>query len=248
MKAHKLIILSAGAMFLFSGCGTMTTQMVRFQYLPYDMNENAQTKDGLTVEEIDSRTPPDYLYFDYQKRDESGVKLFSGVESKYSSPRPVMAKGCFMLRGQFWAQISITNNTDHVLRLNDTVIKLLDPVNDSSDPLTKENIIAEASNVYRVPSYDLANYFGGIKLIDRNVEVLPSMTFTGWIAFRPPNAENPGIWKVVIYEIPVRVDDAGLVKKRTRFEFRTIVKKIIETYEQDGMFGNKKLVHTEEVK
>ena len=85
-----------------------------------------------------------------------------------------------------------------------------------------------------------------VKIFDRNNEVLPKTTVTGWMFFKPAKVLMPGTWKLAVYEVPVVTDDAGRVTKTTKFDLRTVVKKFVDTYRSEGMFSESKLVKSEE--
>ena len=69
---------------------------------------------------------------------------------------------------------------------------------------------------------------------------------TGYLSFVPPNAALPGTWKLSLYEIPVKVDAAGAVVAKTRFDFAYLRKKFQDTFSQE-LLGERKLVDTKEI-
>jgi hypothetical protein len=130
--------------------------------------------------------------------------------------------------GQFWEQVAITNQTDHIVRLNTVAIRLFDPSGNQLEPLTKEDL--ESAFLSRRPcrsSEQAARQIRAIKLIDRNMEIVPNSTATGWLPFAPPSLQMPGIWKFTFYDIPVRIDQSGRTTKATQFEMRSIAKKYV---------------------
>jgi hypothetical protein len=54
------------------------------------------------------------------------------------------------------------------------------------------------------------------------------------------------VWKLSLYEIPVKVDAAGSTIARTRFDFAYLRKKFEDTYSQEFM-GERKLVSSKEI-
>lgn len=238
----KNYFLSLLFMLFISGCGPIVSQQTRFEWKPYDKNEYKQEKDGVIVEIKERKEFPDTFYAQVQACNEYGQPLITTDQT------PVMEKVKFASANQYWEQLAITNNTDHVLRLNQVVIRLFDPAGNQNEPISKDDLIAQFSaNRPCTSSNQAVNQFRLIKIIDRNVEILPSTTFTGWLAFTPPSLQTPGIWKLAVYEVPAKVDESGKVTKTTKFELKTFLKKYSETYRQEGVFEPKKLMESKEV-
>lgn len=235
--AFILIVSALGLI----GCGVSTLTQVRMDWKPYDKNEFKQEKEGLIVELKDTKKLPESFFADVQAYNEYGQALVN------SEGRPTLEKVCLSFSGQWWDQVAITNQTDHVIRLNSIVIRLFDPAGNQDEPLSKDDLISYfLSNRPYPSSYQAVERFKLIKLIDRNLEILPNSTITGWLAFKPASMEIPGIWKLAIYEVPVKFNEAGQVTKTTRFEIRIKGKKFIDTYEEEFM-GKRRKVDSQEV-
>ena len=88
-----------------------------------------------------------------------------------------------------------------------------------------------------------------IRLLPSGVDmVLPGATTVAWLAFLPPAPDTqPGIWKLGLYEMPVKTNDVGRASKTARFEFRYKAVEYIDTYQQDNFFAIPKLIGTAEV-
>ena len=74
------------------------------------------------------------------------------------------------------------------------------------------------------------------------------MTFTGFMVFAPPSLKIPGTWKLALYDVPVATDPAGKPTKTTRFELRSVMKKMVDTYRQASPFSQPKLVRSKEAR
>lgn len=223
---------------LASACGPSISTQVRYDMQAFDQNENKQTKDGITVENKPVKEMP--------------ANFYATVEDCTRPPNqdgsPAMTNVQFPAVGQLWYQVAITNDTEHVVRLNSVIVRLFDPAGNQWESLTKDELVSEFQVNFPCPSGNKAvSKFRSIKLIERNAEILPHTTITGWLAFKPTDWRIPGMWKLAVYEVPIATDDAGKVTKTTRFEFRQVVKKFIDTYRQEGMFSSPKLVDTKEV-
>lgn len=164
------------------------------------------------------------------------------------SGEPVVEKVSYRQRGQYWQQLALTNQTDHVIRVNQVAIRVLDPGGNLSEPLTKDDLNARLLSERPCPSTQQAiNQFRAIKVFDRNMEIVPGTTATFWVAFAPPSLAMPGVWKFTIYEVPVKVDQAGRTTRATRFDMRVVATQIVNTYTQESPFAEPKLVDTKEV-
>lgn len=129
-------------------------------------------------------------------------------------------------------ELTISNNTGHVLKLSRAVIKLQDDLGTLYDPSTKTDLEAMADAhaqllAGRQVRIDLPAAKGRIKalkLADQGLELLPGIPEKVFSTFNYP--EEPGSFlagrsslKLMLYEIPVLTNDAGEVTKTTNFEF-----------------------------
>jgi hypothetical protein len=85
-----------------------------------------------------------------------------------------------------------------------------------------------------------------VRFIGPNTELLPGTTTTGYLVFLPADNQLSGTWKLSLYEIPVKVDAAGNVVAKTRFDFAFVRKRLQDTYSQEFMSA-RQLVSTKEV-
>lgn len=242
MRLERLLaVLVVGNL---AGCGPSLSTQVRWATQAYDANEYRQEKDGVLVENREVKEMPASFYTDLQVcntaggiyQDENGQT--KTVRVSFKSPH------------QMWYQVALTNKTSHVIRLNSTVIRLFDPAGNQNEPVQKDDLkatfLANYQKDYPCSAQGALNSFALIKMLDRNAEILPDTTITGWLAFAPPSDEQPGIWKLAVYEVPIATNEAGQVTKTTRFEVRSTMKKFVDTYKQDGMFSAKQLVESKE--
>jgi len=225
------------------GCGPTTFTKEKFRYQSYDKNENKQIKEGITIENIPIESTPPEMIANVQDCDPSDGKLY--VDSR---GEPVMKKRIILPKNAMFYKIAITNNTGHVVRLNSTVIALFDPADNQFDSLSKNQLSAYLMQERPCPNTNqLINQLNLIKLIGRNTELLPNRTTTGYVIFKPHNLKIPGVWKLSFYELPVETNAAGVVSKTVNFDFRTILKKYIVTYQRDNPLADAVEISTKEV-
>lgn len=163
--------------------------------------------------------------------------------------QPIMERVALAPKGTWWVKVSVENATDHIVRLDRSVVKLMDPSGNTHELLTKEEV--QALLMTGRPCTTTANLTSRlalVKLYNRQTEILPGTSYTAWVAFYP-KMENliAGTWKTALYEIPVETDPAGNVTKTTRFELPTTIRHYRETYKSGGMFGKDEFVSREEV-
>jgi len=209
------------------GCAPVTFTKQRFEWEAYDKNEYVQTKEGITVEMHRLSEVPAEFFTNVQACNQSLVPVVK------STGQPVMERITLVPVGHIIDKVTITNHTDHVIRLNQAVLRLFDPAGNQAEALDYEQLQAALfaarpcpTTQYVVPQLKL------LKLYGRNVEIVPGTSFTGFLVFHPNTIEMAGMWKVALYEIPVRTDDAGRVKKTTQFEIRSVAKQYTDYYQR----------------
>lgn len=231
------------AMLLATACSPRTFTKEGFSYRPYSEKEFKQEKDGIITElrTVDS-TPPAFTA-SVQACARSGQP---GFDEKGNA---VYEQINLALPNQMWNQVAITNNTEHVIRFNQVAVRLKDPSGNSYEPLTREDL--EASLLNSRPcstTQNAAGQYRMTKLIDRNMEIVPGSTSSGWVAFVPANKKMTGTWKFAIYDVPTKVDDTGKPTKVTKFDIRTTAIKAITTYRQEHFFAPAVAIETKEIK
>jgi hypothetical protein len=244
-----IVVLALAPLFSAAGCGPTLSTQVRTETAFAPDNNGTLSKDGLTIEVPNLKQVPDAFRVEAPACDPTGKPVLDTATGA-AVTTPVYA----VTLGADLYQIKLSNQTDHVIRLQGAVIRLFDPAENPIEPQTKEEIVATASrssNLVRQgacpdAAAKINEALMTIRFIGPNTEMLPGTTTTGYLSFLPPNAELPGAWKLSLYEIPVKVDAAGAVVAKTRFDFAYLRKKYQDTYSQELM-GERKLVSTKEV-
>ncbi len=225
MRRSRMGALALCLLVALTGCMQTTRTFTRVEFKPYSAAEQVQEKEGVVFESHDVQEWPATFYADVQMCNEARQPI---IDSK---GLPIMERISFAQSNQWWEKYSITNNTDHVLRLNRTIIRLFDPAGNEYEAVDKNEISATLlANRPCMTTHEALPRIKLIKMFDRNTEVLPKTTSTGWIAFSTASINLPGLWKVAIYEVPVEVDAAGVPTKTTHFEFRAIAKAYEEVW------------------
>jgi hypothetical protein len=242
MHLFRCALLGMTIMFLVIACGPVTYMQTRTAYKPYSDSDSRQEKDGVIAELKHTTNFPESFYATVQACDQYGRLLID------SNRNPVLERVSFARPGQFWQNMALTNQTDHVIRLNTVVIRVFDPAGNQLEPLSKDDLAARLLGDRPCSSsQQAANQFRANKVFDRNMEIVPGTTTTFWVAFQPPALDMPGVWKYAIYDVPVQVDQAGRTIRAARFEMRVVATKFIDTYTRDSPFAQPRLVGTKEV-
>jgi len=255
MMWRGLVILTVltGTLF-FAGCGAVMQQEKQFRWEPID--ENKRELGQVTIERILLEETLASLVLSIPKlsADNEGNIFYLAdgdgkLEEIYHS---VFPPGCSPY------QVHMTNNTDHVIRLNTAVIRLFDPAGNEYVTLMKEDLIAGwamyGPSTYSLPYVDNGRYYDQIesrlrtiKLIDENTQILPGRTYKGWLVFNPTDLNQPGAWRLSMYEIPVETDGAGKVIRTVHADFNTECQEWLLTYEAENAFAKLQLVSEERV-
>jgi hypothetical protein len=239
MRAYSLLPLTiAAASLLLAACGPMTRTQTRWEFLPYSPTELRQQRDGITVEIGERRVENDPAFrLTVFRCTPAGQIIFDG------NRQPRLAEAYVYGGQQFWRQVSITNRTRHVLRLNSVVLRLFDPGATQYEPLTFDDIRADLGVRHPcgiTPASEAT--MRSIKVFNRNIEIVPETTSTFWVAFSPATLMVEGVWKFAAYEIPSVVDEAGRPTRTTRFEMRLVAKATSVTTTQDSPFEKPRVV------
>lgn len=231
------------------GCGPTLSTQVRTETALAPGNTGVLEKDGLTVQVPDLKATPEELMAEATACEPDGKVV---IDPLTNGPKTVKiyATG----PGIEVYQAKLANSTGHVVRLQGAVVRLFDPAENAIEPLSKEDVIATASRpsmllehgVCASGSEKVAAALSTVRFLGANTELLPGTTTTGYLFFRPQNSLLPGTWKLSLYEVPVKVDAAGNVTAKTKFDFGFIRRKYEETYSQDT-WGARKLVNSREV-
>jgi len=227
---------------LFIGCGASTYTSDRFEFTPYSSTEAKQTKENITIERVDLKEIPAEFKMVVQGCNAAGQTLVNSDNTPYMVNELVIPKKGLL------EKLLITNNTNHVIRLNNTVMVAFDPSGNQYPIMSKDEIKAQLQQERYCPSTNqLINRLTTIKFFDRNTELLPNMTTAGFIYYIPQDWKIPGTWKLTIYDFPVETEASGVVKKTIAFDFRTVVKQFRDTFKKEFL-GQPERISTEEVK
>jgi len=159
-------------------------------------------------------------------------------------------------------EVKITNSTGHVLRSKGSVIKLMDSADNAIDLIDKGAALAKTTSQMSRQDrpdaqsvQDILASITSLKLLDQNIEILPDMTQTCYLAFQVPDFDTDVAFEewlskqsqfvVKIFDFVTETDAAGTPTKRVQFDFPVAVDTVKETYEK-GMLETK-LVSTEKV-
>lgn len=237
------------AIVILGGCSTKTFQ-TRYQKVPYlSLAQDApasQTKGGITVE-LRATKEDDY----------KDINLNRTITVKY---KPTISLGAVLdekglatdaVPVQFNITedmaifiVTINNNTDHILRMNDSRIIFVDPGSD--DPklgLNKDRLTAMitelpiynktvANLIAKYPQTNpesirsqvaaaLTDIFGKMKIINNlGKEIIPSMKSTGFLLFDvSPQKITEG--KISFVDVVSKTDLAGNPTEKVRFDYQT---------------------------
>jgi hypothetical protein len=235
---------------LTAGCGPTLSTQVRTETALAPGNTGILDKDGLSVQvpNLTAATPEELLAEGTACEPDGKIV----IDPLTNGPKVVKIYATGPDIEAF--QVKLANNTDHVVRLQGAVIRLFDPAENPIEPLSKEDAIAMASRpsmllehgVCATSAGKVKDALAAVRFLGPNTELLPGTTTTGYLLFQPRNRVLPGAWKLSLYEIPVKVDAAGNVVAKTKFDFAYIRKKFEDTYSQD-FWGARKLMSSKEV-
>jgi len=254
-RRFLLVILLLGPV-LFAGCGPVITTSFTYRWEDVD-KEQLRDLGYVSIENVKldpSRLPPSITTrVPRTAKNQQGelVYVVASDKSLFLDEHSVFPPGT-----SFYG-LTITNKTDHVIRLTSAVIRLFDPAGSDYSPITKQDLSALWDDQFP-PSYPLATAdrtsyallqksINNLKLVTPQVELLPNVPFTGYLAFQPNDPQLTGVWKLSIYDIPVEVDPAGIVKKTVKTEFNSSLEKWKYTYEAKNMMSKKELRGKEKV-
>lgn len=217
MRLLRCILFGIVVSFLATACAPETFTRTRIVWKPYAEGDSKQEKEGVIAELKFAKQLPESFFATVQACNQAGQLLVD------RSGNAIVERVNFGRRGQYWQLLALTNQTDHVIRMNQVVIRLFDPGGNQIEPLTKDDLYARLLSERPCMSTKQAiNQFRAIKVFDRNMEIVPGTTSTFWVAFAPPSMQMPGVWKFAIYEVPVKIDDAGRPTRTTRFDMRVV--------------------------
>jgi len=210
-----LAVATVSAVLLLAGCfGPSVVKLMRLT--PSESGGNRQEKSGVIMEV----TPVDEVAINENKFPELVFKYNPDPSNPFGS-----AVSYYLLGNYVQFKVSVTNRTGHVLRFTGAVVKLIDEAGNMYDAFTKEE--CGATYVGTAQAGEASSRLRTLKYLDPNVEILPDMTWNGYIAFnlRPKDAGE--LVKFAVYDLVTKTDEAGNPKEKSRFEFN-FKKEVIE--------------------
>lgn len=251
-----VLALALVVTFTLSGC-TSIRRVTRSQVSL--AGTKAQTKEGITI----SATVTDLVSVQKDPR------LFKTVPAVQRTSEGAVERNIgWILLNPPVLELRVTNETGHVIRFNGAVIAMIDGAGNRYESTTKDRLAAEQRSaiallarqgtvVTPAGQAELERAARGLKLLDDNVQLLPSRADTYFLSFDlpvEPTLEAVNAWlaeqsslQLAIYEVPVETNEAGTVTKRTAFEFPLVVKTFRDTYE-DKLFQGSRLLSSVEIK
>lgn len=221
--------------FILSACGPKVFTRTKMEFEPYNAETTQKkTKSGITIKYHHPKSL-DWSIFTHklQKCDPETGKMYVD-----SYGEPVMEKESILPENAWVYELSITNNLDHVVRLNKTVFAVFDPADNRYNAQNKNKLCAMLKTGRPCPNTSqLCNQLSRIKLLTKNTELLPKRTEDFYLIFTPNNTKIPGVWKLSLYDIPVKLDDAGNPVETVSFNIRTEAERYRVKYRKE--FGAK---------
>lgn len=151
---------------------------------------------------------------------------------------------------RYWVwEVRLNNTTDHVIKLQGSVIRMFDPADNEVEALSRDDLQSEIPLVLDGQQFRMLpenqTKFKRLRMADQNLELLPGRETVAYLVF--PNNGMVGTWKLALYDITTETDDAGKPKSKVRFEFNIDQKVYADTYKAEG-FDQPVLISTEEIK
>lgn len=220
---------------VISGCAAPQPKYMKL--VMFDVPEAKQTQQGITIE-----VQPIDLRKEYAKPKYIGT--FRLTYTPFLSAN-VVTEDIERLVGLYYQllplQVTITNKTEHILRMKDSRVVYIDPSSDepvmamdfrsSIDELEElpvfNHIYTEYKKKYK-PKNDLdASILKALRKIAKKVkfvnafnrEIMPDMKYTGLVVF-PVDPAEASEGKISFIDMVSQTDSAGNPVKRVRFDYR----------------------------
>lgn len=223
---YAIFLISATAILLYS-CASVPKVVTNYYLNPNKNSSVVIDRDGLSIE-VKPITMENYKKF---------PKIFTPSYSyrEIKSGDQLMG-GDFLLLSPPAFELTITNTTGHTIAFSKASIKLQDDAGERYDVSMKSDILDELDNYqstftaagYSFDLIPIKTKIKTLKIIDRNFEILHGTTEKGYLTFnlgiqKPRDYENflvaKNYLKVMLYELPIKTDEAGNITKTTNFDF-----------------------------
>jgi len=244
----RFIIAAILCVVFVVGCGPTTTNKTIFEWEKIEGQEDVQDTADLRFEFSSAKQLPPAamgkapILMSNGQMLREGSSLGTFALEADPTHKPQLLDQSIFPTSMVIFPVTITNNTDHVVRLTTAVIRVFDPSGSDFSPVTSEDIQLEWYSMFPVwQSYDPASYAVFLtkvktaKLITPGTELLPKLPYKGYLVFKPTSLEVPGVWKLTMYDIPVEVDPAGKVTKTVMVEYRSELVKYNCVYMTKGL-------------
>jgi hypothetical protein len=242
MRRHGAFLLLASICALdAASCGPSTYTQQRMVFENHSEKEAKQSRGGIVVERQKvTQLPAEFSTM------AGACNALTGQPAVDPQGRQRKTQTSLVPSAAIVEKVSIANNTDHIVRLNGAVIAMFDPADNQYDALDKDQIASLLSQEH--PCANAGEFIQGLKLvktIDRNVQILPKRSVAGYLLFTPASRDMTGMWKLSLYEVPVKTDAAGNVSETVKFDFNTEAKRYIDTYRRDSPISPPVLVSSQ---
>jgi hypothetical protein len=241
-KRHGAFMLLAAVCALHgASCGPSTYTQQRMVFESPSEKEAKQSRGGIVVERQKvTQIPAEFSTM------AGACNALTGQPAVDPQGRQRKTKTSLVPSAAIVEKISIANNTDHIVGLSGAVIAMFDPADNQYDALDKEQLASLLSQEHACAN--AGEFVQGlmlVKTIDRNTKILPKRSVAGYLLFTPASRDMTGIWRLSLYEVPVKTDAAGNVSETVKFDFNTEAKRYLDTYRRDSPISPPVLVSSE---
>ncbi|MEE9372529.1 MAG: hypothetical protein V3V00_05695 [Saprospiraceae bacterium] len=148
-------------------------------------------------------------------------------------------------------EVVISNNTDHIINLNKSAIRMVDDISNTYEAVGKgelhtkvniyHNVIRNKGGIWDITS--TSSKINRLRLLNKSTEILPGFTEKTYLSFDNPSlgkAELNSFFasrkylKVLLFQVPTRLDKAGNITRTQNFECYFDIKRIDKLLYADG--------------
>ena len=234
-------------MIVIQGCTTVpviNTRIIRTPELTFNQTDSTPlSQKGLSIKINPIYSKNIFQYPQFRERlSFSGTEIMNRWNSKYkklmATEVPYSGSRTIPLFPLPAFEVTITNNTKHVVKFSNATLMLEDSFGNLFDVLSKQDLssyLQEAIRISGVPSdatienrNELYAKQKNVKLIDNNFKLLPGRTTKGYLAFNTGKYSSGGFrsfilpqenLNVQLFELPIKVDKAANILETTSFSF-----------------------------
>lgn len=214
------------------GCEHNQPRTVATQSPRYDLNISQTSKDEVHIEDVGISVRPITL-----DRARSMNNLFATYT--YWNPRNTkeqkVGKNIMVSLPSF--EVQVMNSTSNAIGFQKAAVRLVDDAGNSYQAQLKQDVVdfveqqlnSIESRGWAVERSAASSAARSLKLFDKNYESLPGVTEKRILAFDIGNATDERAYnqflskakyvRVIFFNVPVKIDQAGNVSKVAKFEF-----------------------------